>query len=390
MVTLVATVGNRSLDLYAQKLAQNLHVAKIYSDIYQRNARLFNVPIFCRQAVKAAWGDWRFIRMLNRRGGVVHLPNHHLGRYGLFLKIPYIVTVHDLIRYFDLKGYGTYIHRPNLRDRFYLSMDYRGIKKAARVIAISETTKRDLIQHLGIPEEDISVVYLGIDHKVFSPVERRHVDYPYILFVGSEQPRKNFIGLLKAFKMLKSRHGFKDLKVVKVGMAGGREADFRKTTLQAIQELELSRDVILTDFVPLEDLPAYYSGAECFILPSLYEGFGLPPLEAMACGCPVIVSDIAALPEVTGDAAILVDPHDTKAMADALYLVLKDERLRKDLAAKGVHWARQFTWERTARETLQVYESVEGSLGTGRGPVRLRQDVGPGQHLGAGQGKIAT
>ena len=148
MVTLVATVGNRSLDLYSQKLAQNLHVAKIYSDIYERNVRLFNVPIFCRQAVKVAWGDWRFIRMLNRRGGVVHLPNHHLGRYGLFLKIPYIITVHDLIRYFDLKGYGTYIHRPNLRDRFYLSMDYRGIKKAARIIAISETTKRDLIQHL--------------------------------------------------------------------------------------------------------------------------------------------------------------------------------------------------------------------------------------------------
>lgn len=362
MVTLVTTTGKGSMDLYVQKLAQKLDIPKLCSDIYQRSAERFNTPLFCRAAIKALWEDWRFIRTLNRIDGVIHLPNHHLGRYGLFLEVPYIITVHDLIRYFDLKGYGVFIHRPNLRDRLYLSLDYKGVKKAVRVIAVSHTTKRDLIQHLGIPEERITVVYEGIDHQVFHPVERRVVNYPYLLFVGSEHPRKNFAGLLKAFKKLKSEDRFKDLKLVKVGEAGGPEADFRTQTLQLIHDLELSQDVVFTGHVAEEDLPAYYSGAECFILPSFYEGFGFPPLEAMACGCPVIVSNVASLPELVGDAAMLIDPHDITSMAKALYLILSDECLKKNLISKGLERARHFSWEKAARETLKVYERVEQSL----------------------------
>ncbi len=362
MVTLVTTLGTGSMDLYAGNLAKKLDGPKLYCDIYQRIAELFDSPLFCWATVRAAWEDWRFIRMLNRENSIVHLPNQHLGRYGLFLKVPYIITVHDLIRYFGVKGYGNLIHRPNLRNRLYLTLDYKGVRKATTVIAVSHTTKRDLVQHLGIPPERISVIYEGIDHQVFKPVPRRLVDYPYLLFVGSEYPRKNFVGLLKAFSRLKSEPRFKDLKLIKVGKPGRPGAELREHSLQAINELNLLGEVVFTGYVAGEELPAYYSGAECFILPSLYEGFGLPPLEAMACGCPVIVSNVASLPEIAGEAALKVDPYDTNSIASALREVLTNECVKRDLVSRGFERARQFSWERTTEETLKVYESVERSL----------------------------
>ncbi|HJX69701.1 MAG TPA: glycosyltransferase family 1 protein [Dehalococcoidia bacterium] len=359
------------MDRYAQKLAQKIDVPKLYSDIYQRNAELFNISFFSPSALRALWQDWCFIRMLNRLDGIVHLPNHHLGRYSFFLKVPYIITVHDLIRYFDLKGYSRFIHCPNMRDKLYLSLDYKGVKKATRIIAVSHSTKRDLVQHLGIPEERISVIYEGIDHRLFRQVEHRHVDYPYLLFVGSEHPRKNFIGLLQAFSKLKSERQFKDLKLVKVGKAGGAEAKFRKPIQRVINELNIQRDVVFTGYVADDDLPGYYSGAECFVLPSLYEGFGFPPLEAMACGCPVIVSNVASLPEVAGEAAIKVNPHDTDAIASALHEVLTNKDLKRELVSKGLERASQFSWEKTARETLNAYESVKQTLGVAYTPAEV-------------------
>lgn len=371
MVTLVVTEGVGSMDFCAEKLADQLDVPKVYTNIYQKIAERFNTSWLSPDALRAVHVDWRFLRMLNRLDGIIHLPNQHLGRYGLFLKVPYIITVHDLIRYFDLKGYSTYIHHPNLRDRFYLSLDYRGVKKATRVIAVSQTTKHDLVQHLGIPEERISVVYEGIDHQRLKPTSRRLVDYPYLLFIGSEHPRKNFTGLLKGFSKLKSQGEFKDLKLLKVGKAGRPQVEFRKHTLQVVTELGLSNEVVFTDYVAREDLPAYYSGAECFILPSFYEGFGLPPLEAMACGCPVIVSNRASLPEVTGEAAIKVNPSDTDGIASAIRMILTDEHLKRELVSKGLEQARQFSWGKTARETLKVYKSVERSLSTKHAPARI-------------------
>jgi glycosyltransferase involved in cell wall biosynthesis len=366
MVTLVVTTGSGSLDLYVQKLAEKLDVSKLFTDIYQGNAELFNVSFFNRRALKAIWQDRHFVRMVNRLDCIVHLPNHHLGRYGLSLNRPYIITVHDLIRYFELRRQSTFIQHPNLRDHVYLSMDYKGIKKAAHIIAVSHSTKRDLIHHLAIAEERISVVYEGIDHQVFRPVERRLVDHPYLLYVGTEQPRKNFVGLLRAFRILKRQNGFKDLKLVKVGRSGGLDNEFRDQTIRAIRELSLSNDVIFTDYIPEEDLPAYYSGAECFVLPSLYEGFGFTPLEAMACGCPVIVSNAASLPEIVGDAALLVDPGDISGLVGSFQVVLTDRGMRRKLVSKGLERAKLFSWENTARETLNVYESIAQLLRLGR------------------------
>jgi glycosyltransferase involved in cell wall biosynthesis len=357
---LVTTIGGGSMDTYAQHLAAQLPVPTLVTDVYQQVAELFNVPLLSRTAARAAWQDLGFIRTLRRVREPLHLPNHHLGRYGCFLAVPYIVTVHDLIRYFDFKGWGPFIHRPNLRDRLYLGLDYAGIRRATAILAVSHTTKRDLVHYLGIPAERIVVTYEGIDHARFRPVTRRLVDPPYLLFVGSEHPRKNLATLLMALRLLKDQARFRDLTLVKVGAAGGREAPFRRQTLASIAALGLEGDVRFTGRVPDEDLPAYYAGAACLVLPSRYEGFGFPPLEAMACACPAIVSSTGALPELAGDAALVVDPRDPRALARAIAALLSDDCLRRELVERGLRRARRFSWERTAEETLAVYRAVDG------------------------------
>jgi len=376
MITLVTTLGTDAIDLYPQKLAQNLSVPKIYFNVYQKRAMRFNISFFSPGAMRLSREDWQFIKMLRQRNDIIHLPNQHLGRYGVFLKPPYIITVHDLSRYFDLKGYTTYIHHPNFRDKRYLSLDYRGVKRATRVIAVSQATKQDLIRHLEIPGQYISVIYEGIDHQVFQPVKDHLFDFPYLLFVGSEHPQKNFSGLLKAFSRLKRGGKFEKLKLVKVGKAGGPEAEFRKRSLEVIGYLGLREEVIFTDYVPEENLPAYYSAAECLILPSFYEGFGCPLLEAMACGCPVIISNRPSLPEIAGDAAMQVEPNNIEDITATLYELLINQDLRETLVNKGLQRSAEFTWKRTAEETLQLYLEVEENLRTDRGLYKTTELMG--------------
>ena len=362
MVTLGVTIGEGSQDLYSQKLAENLDVPKICTDIYQKSCELFNTSLLSKTSVETVWRDFHFIRMLNKLNGVVHLPNQHLGRYGFFLRLPYIITVHDLIRYVDFKGYDVLIHRPNFRDRLYLSLDYQGVKKAIKIIAVSYATKRDLVRYLGIPEERIAVIHEGIDRKIFKLIRQRPVSYPYILYVGAEHPRKNLNNLLKAFGRLKQEGDFRGLKLVKVGKAGGQEVDFRKETLLAIETLNLRNEVIFTERVSNEELAAYYSNAECFVFPSLYEGFGFPPLEAMSCGCPVISSSVSSLPEVVGEAALQVKAHDIYELVKAIQETLTNKNLRRKLIQEGFKQARKFSWKHAAQETLQVYQEVEEKL----------------------------
>ena len=357
----VVTIGNGSMDTYSWKLAEKLNVPVVCTDIYQKLRQSRNISWLSPRAIKTIWYNWRFVRMLNKLGDGVHLPNQHLGRYGKFLKVPYIITVHDLIRYFDMDGEETFIRSPNRRDRRYLNLDFEGIRKAMRIIAVSQSTKDDLMHCLGIPDERISVVYEGIDHSLFRPVSQRIYNRPYILFVGTEHPRKNFTTLLKAFSQLKSEPRFKELKLVKVGSAGGQETDFRNQTVGVVESLNLSSEVIFTDFVPEADLPAYYSGAEVFVLPSLYEGFGFPVLEAMACGCPVVTSDTSSLPEVVGEAGIMVNPYDTDRLTQAMRQVLTDSELRNNMIRKGLEQSKRFSWEKAAKQTLEVYNKVGGA-----------------------------
>ncbi|MDQ4129997.1 MAG: glycosyltransferase family 4 protein, partial [Actinomycetota bacterium] len=358
--TLVLTHGSGSLDAYAAQLAERLPVPILDAAGRGPVARRFNLPLLSREAARTALEDASLVRRMRLTRAPLHLPNQHLGRYGRFLSAPFVVTVHDLIRHFDRRRDEVLIHKPNVRDRVYLGLDYAGVRRAAALIAVSERTKRDLVDHLAVPADRVVVVYNGVDHSTFRPVERRLFDFPYVLFVGSEHPRKNLTGLLLAMKRLEREPAFAGVRLVKVGDPGGPEAPFRARTLRAVKDLGLEERVLFAGRVDDEDLAACYAGAKCFVLPSLYEGFGLPAVEAMACGCPVIASAAGALPEVVGEAALLIDPASVDSLAGALLEAL-DGVTARELAARGLVRAQDFCWHRTAEETLRVYERLPAS-----------------------------
>jgi glycosyltransferase involved in cell wall biosynthesis len=267
-----------------------------------------------------------------------------------------VVTVHDL-------GYLYYPEAHRLLDRLYLDLSTRyNAHAAGRLIADSSATKRDLIERYGVGPDKITVVYPGYDKTTFRPVRdggaigitkaRYSITDDYILFVGTLQPRKNLTRLIEAFADL--RFAICDLRLVIAGKKGWLYEDI----FRQVEELGLERKVVFTDYVPEGDLPALLSGARLFAFPSLYEGFGMPVLEAMACGIPVVCSNTSSLPEVAGDAALLVDPLDVGELAATMERVLGDEGLRAELVRRGFEQVRKFSWERCARETLDVLENV--------------------------------
>jgi len=236
----------------------------------------------------------------------------------------------------------------------------RSARRAARIITISKSTADDVIRVLGLPKEKLSVVPLGVsaayrpitDEQVLREVCARYslVPHEYLLYVGVLEPRKNVPRLLHAYALLRKsgvRH-----PLVLVGRRGWKYDDVFRT----LEALRLGNDVVFTNHVPEGDLPALYCGARVFVYPSIYEGFGLPVLEAMACGTPVVTSNISSMPEVAGDAALLIEPRDHEQMASAIESVLVDEGLRQSLRERGLKRASVYTWDKTARETLKVYE----------------------------------
>jgi glycosyltransferase involved in cell wall biosynthesis len=354
---LVTTAGEGSMDRCGRELARRLPVPSLEVDLDGTSAGWFGVPWTSRATVLGLAGDRRLLAQLRARPEVPHFAHHHFARYGPRLGRPYVVTAHDLIRLGDLTGDRVLISRPTRHDAHYIRRDVAGIRAAPAVIAVSETTRRELVGTLGLDPTRVTVVHHGLDHDLFRPLERRLVDGPYVLFVGSEHPRKNFVGLLRAFALL--HRDRPELTLVKVGAPGSSEAPFGAAATRAIAELGLDDAVRMAGEVPDEDLPAYYTHAECLVLPSYAEGFGLPPLEAMACGCPVVVSTAGALPEIVGDAGPAVPPGDDAGLAAAIAAVLDDVGLRHRMRDAGLRRAAGFSWERAAAETLRVYETVD-------------------------------
>ncbi len=267
-----------------------------------------------------------------------------------------VVTVHDL-------GYLYYPQAHRLLDRLYLDLSTRyNARVSTHLIADSLATKRDLIERYGTEPDKITVVYPGYDETTFQPVRDEEAirvvkaEYgiagDYVLFVGTLQPRKNLTRLIEAFADL--RFAICDLRLVIAGKKGW----LYEQIFQQVEQLGLRGRVVFTGYVPEGDLPALLSGASLFVFPSLYEGFGLPVLEAMACGTPVVCSNVSSLPEVAGDAALLVDPLDVEGLAVAMGRVLGDEELRAELIERGFEQARKFSWERCARAILKVLERV--------------------------------
>jgi len=281
-----------------------------------------------------------------------------------------ILTVHDL----------TFMRLPQCAEaglRAYLNKVVPcSIERADLVLADSQSTQNDLIELLGVSPDKIEVVYAGVERR-FRPMEgeialqrakiRYGLDFPFILSLGTLEPRKNFSGLIEAYALMRgSRAGFhtcqgigdRELKLV---IAGGKGWLYDEMFAR-VEELGLKDKVIFPGFIADEDLPALYNLAELFVFPSLYEGFGLPPLEAMACGTPVITSDRPSLPEVVGEAGLMVEATDSQELAKAMQRVLTDENLRREMREKGLKQAEKFTWETAARKLLDVY-GILGTLG---------------------------
>jgi glycosyltransferase involved in cell wall biosynthesis len=372
-VVLVATTGSGSLAAYSRALADVIDVRCVRLDGCSGS---FGHPPLGRYALARLTRDARAAWRLRRCGGrLLHLTSQHLARFGPASGTPYVVTVHDLVRYRDWLERGrrpALIHRPNARDGAYLRLDAAGLRRAAALIAVSQHTRREVAEYLGVPADRVHVVYVAVDRSVFRPTERRLFDRPYVLYVGSEQPRKNLETLFRAFAVVRAATGRADLTLVKVGSAGGPEAPFRERTLEHARAAGLGDELLLTGRVSPEELVAWYSGALCLVLPSRHEGFGLPPLEAMACGCPTIVSAAGALPEVVGPGGIVYGPpEDAGALAAVLRSLLESPGERTRLAEAGRRAAAHFTWERTAAETLAVYRSVlERAIPANSGPPR--------------------
>jgi glycosyltransferase involved in cell wall biosynthesis len=235
----------------------------------------------------------------------------------------------------------------------------RAVQRADWVLTDSESTRRDAIELLRVPPDKLSVLYPGVEAR-FRPVldtesrarVRRKYGLPpcFVLGVGTVQPRKNYERLLEAFVQIESQ----ELSLVIVGGKGW----LYERLFGRVQELKITDRVIFTGYIDDIDLPLVYNLAELFVFPSLYEGFGIPPLEAMACGTPVVAADNSSLPEVVGDAGLLVDAENVEALADAISRVLNDAVLRQTLIERGLSRVEQFTWERAARTLLSTYEHV--------------------------------
>jgi glycosyltransferase involved in cell wall biosynthesis len=332
MPLLVVTTEKSGVDKYSQEIARRLDVKTVES----------------RRYLSLIEG-YQLSRLLGSQDGIIHLPNQNFARYGFFTKNLYIVTVHDLVRI----CFG--FTKESISERIMLKLDAWGIKRASHIIATSQTTRKDLIKYLKIPDDRISVIYNGIDHSLLKPYKVKLFDRPYILYVGSERPRKNLGRLFEAFAIL--RKEFPELLLVKVGVAG-RTREYRQEIIRKLDSLRIAQAVIFVEYVSELDLAYYYSSAALLAYPSLYEGFGFPPLEAMACGCPAVTSDTSSLPEVVGEAGIMFNPYNTDSLVEAMRKVLTDSELRDDMVRKGLEQAKKFSWERTARETQEVYNKV--------------------------------
>ncbi|MHB1391449.1 MAG: glycosyltransferase family 4 protein [Thermoleophilia bacterium] len=270
---------------------------------------------------------------------------------------PLVAVIHDI----SFESFPQFFSRKEvIQFRHTIPLTAR---RARKVLTVSENSKRDLVDIYGLPEDKVIVTYLGVNDR-FRPVsagvetrqvtDRYGISNGYILAVGNLQPRKNLVRLMAAYTRLRSARPDIEQQLVIVG----KKAWKHDPILAFVEKSPWNRDIILTDYVPDDDLPALYSGASMMVYPSLYEGFGLPPLESMACGTPVIVSDRASLPEVVGDAGIKVNPYDVDALAAAMASLALDEATRHWFSEAGIRQAQSFTWDRTARETAAVYENV--------------------------------
>ena len=293
---------------------------------------------------------------------LVHIP---LNRVPLLMIQPYVVTVHDLANlFFELEEYS------QLRMQFRRARLIRGLVRASRVIAVSEATRRDVEKVAGVAPHRMRLVYNAPDPGFLAEdgpdaaeerrriMERYQIQYPFLLYAGNIRRHKNVPRLVEAFAVVREQLAnhpvYRDLRLVIIGDTLSQFPAVRQTVIRS----RVEHMVRFLGFVPFETLRCFYQSAAAFVFPSRYEGFGLPPLEAMACGAPVVTSNVSSLPEVVGDAAVLVNPENVFDIVRGIRDVLLDEQLRADLIRRGREQASRFSWSRTARQVLEIYQDA--------------------------------
>src|ERR1700720_3487151 len=292
---------------------------------------------------------------------LVHIPN--LFSVPRALPCPYVMTVHDMLEH---------MARAREQSGFWRSLHFQTTKRvlegAARIFAVSNFTRNEIEKLFEIPSDHVEVVYNAIDERFLhghaSPADRDliarryQVTYPFLLYAGRISPHKNVVRMIEAFSALKTElerdQAYPDLKLIIIGDDLSGNPDLRRTVVRS----GVQNDVRFLGFIPIEVLRIFYDEAKIFVFPSLYEGFGLPPLEAMAHGTPVVTSNVSSLPEVVGNAAVLVHPENVFEIMRALHRVLLDQPLREKMKERSYRQAAKFSWEKSVRRIMEVYQEV--------------------------------
>lgn len=291
----------------------------------------------------------------NKEIDIYHVPQNGIGLSSK-KSCAYISTIHDLIPYVMPETVGKgYLKK-------FISQMPEIIQNSDMIITVSEFSKKDIMRIFDVEDEKIRVTHLAAD-ELFMPIDKGFskefmknnygIENDFILYLGGFSPRKNVKSILVAFSRI-YKNLSKDYKIVIIGPS----KDEHSYLIKLSESLGIKDYVHFTGYVPYDHLPYFYNACSVFTYPSLYEGFGLPPLEAMSCKAPVITSNVSSIPEVTGDGAILINPFDTEELKSALERVLEDEELRNSLSEKGFLRTKEFSWDKTAAETLNVYEDL--------------------------------
>jgi len=339
-------------NIYSFELLQALSKLKANVVVYLKNKPLDDLPKGNKRWQYKVVGPSKFwtqfglpfsLYFHQPKPDVFFTPGHYLPRW---CPCPTVMAIMDL----------SYVYFPEMfkkRDLWQLRRwTSRSIKKAKKVLTISQHSKNAIIKHYQVESKKAVVTYPGFkmaEEKKKINLKKYEIEGDFILYVGTLQPRKNLDKLIEAFSQLEN----KDLKLVIVGKKGWLYDEI----FAKVKEMGLEKKVIFTGYVPNEELPAFYQQARCFVLVSLYEGFGLPVLEAMHYGCPVVASNVSSLPEVVGQAGILVDPNKPEEIAQGIKKAIEN---REELIKKGYQQAKKFSWEKCAKETLAVLEEVGG------------------------------
>ncbi|MDP4087889.1 MAG: glycosyltransferase family 1 protein [Bacillota bacterium] len=320
---------------------------------FNRNFTIRNISENCSSSF---WDEVNIPNILHdNEVEIYHVPQNGIG---LPLDKPcrMVITLHDIIPYKMPDTVGpTYL-------KIFLKQIPQIIPQCDGIITVSKFSKEDIIREFNFPEDKVFVTHLAPED-IYKPYEKQSskmlinklygIQGDYILYIGGFSPRKNIIGLLEAFSML-VRKNKKDIKLVIAGKKGISYDMYR----QRAEQLGINEEVVFPGFIAMEHLPYLYSASELFVYPSFYEGFGLPPVEAMACGVPVVTSNSTSIPEIVGDNAVTINPNDINALFEAMLSVLEDEKLRENLITKGLVRASELSWKETAAKTLKAYSKV--------------------------------